>query len=165
MSDVIDIRIEDEHEPKLLVNSNLDCLADSENFDETIIDIGTSSLESMNQAIELADRILVPVPPSQADIWSTQRFLHMIENLNTKKSLQILGFVNRADTHRGVRETDEAEDALRMLPTIELIESRLCQRTTYRRSFSEGLAVFEFEPKGKSAAEINKFSLIVYPEL
>jgi chromosome partitioning protein len=165
LSDVVDIRTEDGHEPKLRVNTTLDCLKDSSNFDETIIDIGTASIESMNQAIEIADRILVPVPPSQADIWSTQRFLHMVKNLKTKKSLQVLGFVNRADTHRGIRETDETEDALRILPRIELIESRLCQRTTYRRSFSEGLAVFEFEPKGKSAAEINKFALIIYPNI
>jgi chromosome partitioning protein len=165
LSDVVDIRTEDGHEPKLVVNTTLDCLEDSSAYDETIIDIGTASIESMNKAIEATDRILVPVPPSQADIWSTQRFLQMVKNLKTKKSLQVLGFVNRADTHRGIRETDEAEDALRILPGIELVESRLCQRTTYRRSFSEGLAVFEFEPKGKSAAEINKFSLIVYPNI
>ncbi len=74
----------------------------------------------------------------------------------------MLGFVNRADTHKGVRETGEAEDALKMLPHIDLIGSRLYQRTTYRRSFSEGLAVFELEPKGKAAAEVNKFASIVY---
>lgn len=75
----------------------------------------------------------------------------------------MLGFVNRADTHKGVRETGEAEDALKILPHIDLINTRLYQRTTYRRSFSEGLAVFELEPKGKAAAEVNKFASMVYP--
>ena len=75
----------------------------------------------------------------------------------------MLGFVNRADTHIGVRETGEAEDALKMLPHIDLIDTRLYQRTTYRRSFSEGLAVFELKPKGKAAAEVNKFASMLYP--
>jgi len=165
LSDVIDIRTEDEHEPKLSVCSDLSKLDNSGTFDEIIIDVGTAAIDVLYAAIRMADRILVPVPPSQADIWSTQRFLQIIKDLDTKESLRVFGFVNRADTHRGIRETDETEDALRMLPGIELIESRLYQRTTYRRSFSEGLAVFELEPKGKAAAEVNKFSLIVFPDL
>lgn len=165
LSDVIDIRIEDEHEPKLSIESDLSKLDNSGNYDEILIDVGTAAIDTLYAAIQIADRILVPVPPSQADIWSTQRFLQIIKELDTKESLRIFGFVNRADTHRGIRETGETEDALRMLPSIELIESRLYQRTTYRRSFSEGLAVFELEPKGKAAAEINKFSLVVFPDL
>ena len=165
LSDVIDIRTEDEHEPKLSVGSDLSKLNNDGSYDEIIIDVGTAAIDTLYAAIQIADRILVPVPPSQADIWSTQRFLQIIKDLKTKKSLRVFGFVNRADTHRGIRETDETEDALRMLPGIELIESRLYQRTTYRRSFSEGLAVFELEPKGKAAAEVHKFSLIAYPEL
>jgi chromosome partitioning protein len=165
LSDVIDIRTEDGHEPKLCVDSDLSKLNNDASYDEIIIDVGTAAIDTLYAAIQKADRILVPVPPSQADIWSTQRFLQIIKDLKTKDSLRIFGFVNRADTHRGIRETDETEDALRMLPGIELIESRLYQRTTYRRSFSEGLAVFELEPKGKAAAEIHKFTLIAYPEL
>ncbi|MFK5986417.1 MAG: AAA family ATPase [Pseudomonadota bacterium] len=165
LSDVIDIRTEDGHEPVLTVQSTMADLNTDGKYDETIIDVGTAAIDSLYQAIEVADRIIVPVPPSQADIWSTQRFLQIVKELKTKDKLRVFGFVNRADTHIGIRETDETEDALRMLPNIELIESRLYQRTTYRRSFSEGLAVFELEPKGKAAAEINKFALIVYPKL
>jgi len=165
LSDVIDIRTEDEHEPALTVETDLSKLDNSGQYDEIIIDVGTAAIDILYKAIQMADRILVPVPPSQADIWSTQRFLQIIKDLETKDSLRVFGFVNRADTHRGIRETDETEDALRMLPGIELIESRLYQRTAYRRSFSEGLAVFELEPKGKAAAEVNKFSLIVFPDL
>lgn len=163
LSDVIDIRTEDEYEPILSNETDLKQL--SKNVDEVLIDIGTAAIDSVHAGIKVADRIIVPVPPSQADIWSTQRFLKIIAEHRGDKVPQILGFVNRADTHIGVRETGEAEDALRMLPGIDLIESRLYQRTTYRRSFSEGLAVFELEPKGKAAAEINKFASIVYPHI
>ncbi|MCP3849602.1 MAG: AAA family ATPase [Gammaproteobacteria bacterium] len=162
MSDVVDIRDEDEYEPGLSISNSVEELKKAEN-EEVLIDIGTADTESMKAAIALTDRIIVPVPPSQADIWSTQRFIKMVLDVRGKQNMpQMLGFVNRADTHKGVRETGEAEDAIKMLPYIDLIETRLYQRTTYRRSFSEGLAVFELEPKGKAAAEVNKFASIVY---
>ena len=162
LSDVIDIRQEDEYEPGITVSSAFNKIH-SDKSDEILIDIGTADTEAMEKAIALTDRIIVPVPPSQADIWSTQRFIKMVLDIRGKKKMpQMLGFVNRADTHLGVRETGEAEEALKMLPHIDLIPTRLCQRTTYRRSFSEGLAVFELEPKGKAAAEVNKFASIVY---
>ncbi len=163
LSDVGDIREEDEYEPVISISNSMTELQNAHK-EEVLIDIGTADTESMKKAIALTDRIIVPVPPSQADIWSTQRFIKMVLDVRGKKNMpQMLGFVNRADTHRGVRETGEAEDALKMLPYIDLIETRLYQRTTYRRSFSEGLAVFELEPKGKAAAEVNKFASIVYP--
>jgi chromosome partitioning protein len=164
LSDVGDIREEDEYEPVISISNSIDELEKAQD-EEVLIDIGTADTDSMKRAIALTDRIIVPVPPSQADIWSTQRFIQMVLDIRGKKNMpQMLGFVNRADTHKGVRETGEAEDALKMLPHIDLIATRLYQRTTYRRSFSEGLAVFELEPKGKAAAEVNKFASLVYPE-
>ncbi len=74
----------------------------------------------------------------------------------------IHGFINRADTHRGVRETHEAEEALNYLKKISRINLRLYQRTAYRRSFSEGLAVFEMQPTSKAAKEIIDLAKILY---
>ena len=164
LSDVADIREEDEYEPVVSVSNRINDIK-SETSEHILIDIGTADTDAMKKAISITDRIIVPVPPSQADIWSTQRFIKMVADIHGKNKMpQMLGFVNRADTHIGVRETGEAEDALKILPHIDLIATRLYQRTTYRRSFSEGLAVFELEPKGKAAAEVNKFASIVFPE-
>ncbi len=163
LSDVGDIREEDEYEPVISISCSFDKLKKAKQ-EQILVDIGTADTDAMKKAIEITDRIIVPVPPSQADIWSTQRFIKMVLDIRGKKNMpQMLGFVNRADTHIGVRETGEAEDALKMLPHIDLIDTRLYQRTTYRRSFSEGLAVFELEPKGKAAAEVNNFASILYP--
>ncbi len=114
----------------------------------------------------MADRIVVPVPPSQADIWSTQRFIRFVE-INTEKTTkpEILGFINRGDTHHAVRESDEAAAALVSLPGIKFIKQRLGQRTIYRRSFSEGLAVFELDPRSKGARELTSLSAALYPHL
>ncbi len=119
-------------------------------------------MPAMEKAISLADRILIPVQPSQADIWSTQRFLKIInKSINKRKKPEVLGFINRADTHKGVRETNEAAQAIQMLQGIKPIDIRLHQRTAYRRSFSEGLGVFELDPMSKASKEMKKLATLL----
>ena len=106
---------------------------------------------------------MVPVPPSQADIWSTQRFLRLIDSVvGDNRRPEVMGFINRGDTHRAIRESDEAAAALIALPGIKFIKARLAQRTAFRRSFSEGLAVFEMDPRSKGAHEWNALASVHY---
>ncbi len=165
LSDVVDIREEEGYEPELEVLDDVNALkAWKRKKSEVIVDVGTSDFEAMKSALKLADRIITPVPPSQADIWSTQRFLKLIreETGGARKMPPVYGFINRADTHRGVRETDEAEEALEYLKSITRIDLRLYQRTAYRRSFSEGLAVFEMQPSSKASKEILSLAKLLY---
>jgi chromosome partitioning protein len=126
--------------------------------------VGTADMEAMKSALSVADRIVIPVPPSQADIWSTQRFLSLIAKITAEKAPQVCVFVNRADTHHSIRESDEAEEALGELDGVTLIKNRLHQRTAYRRSFSEGVGVFELVPWSKASKEFKTFAGILYPE-
>ncbi len=163
ITDALEIRTEDGHVPTIVPSNDVKELSDEGKHTEVIIDIGISDSKAMNTAIEKADRILIPVAPSQADVWSTQRFLKLIENVRKKgKKAEILGFMNRSDTHRAVRETDDAFEALSTLDGLKMLESRLYQRTAYRRSFSEGMAVFELDPKSKAAAEIEELGQLLY---
>jgi chromosome partitioning protein len=166
LTDVVEVRQEEGFKPVMKVQGvsalNGKKLKKAE---ETLIDVGTAGMEAMKQALEIADRILVPVPPSQADIWSTQRFIRFIEVNTDGRRPEILGFINRADTHHAVRESDEAAAALVALSGIKFIKLRLGQRTIYRRSFSEGLAVFELDPRSKGARELTSLSAALYPYL
>ncbi len=164
--DVCEVRQEDGFEPSVEVSTDLaeleELAKDKKRKQPIIVDISASNMPAMERAISLADRILIPVQPSQADIWSTQRFLKIVRNsLDESNNTEVLGFINRADTHIGVRETDEAEQALQMLPGIKALDVRLYQRTAYRRSFSEGLGVFELDPMGKASKEMKKLAAIL----
>jgi chromosome partitioning protein len=132
---------------------------------EVLADVGASDIAAMKRALGLANRILVPVCPSQADIWSTQRFMNIVVNSISKEGdiPEIIGFINRADTHISVRETEEAEYVLSKMPYLQVLKTRLGQRTSYRRSFSEGLGVFELEPNGKAAFEFITLAERLYP--
>ncbi len=155
LHDVMFIRAEEGYEPLFpvyLPDKQLKQKLPSHS-DEVLVDVGSANIEGMKIALSLADRVLIPVPPSQADIWSTQRFLRIVEDVRDGKLPEMIAFINRADTHRAVRESDEAAAALSTIPEIRVMECRLGQRTAFRRSFSEGLAVYELEPRGKAALE------------
>jgi len=135
-----------------------------------LIDVGAANLAAMKEALTAADRILIPVPPSQADVWATQRFLHIIrpdlEAMKASGTQQTMAFVNRADTNKSIRETHETEAALRMLPGIDVVlPQRLRLRTGFRRSLSEGLTVFEMWPRSKAAQEFRTLAKALYPDM
>ena len=168
LRDVVEIREEEGYKPEMRVETRE--ALDDENLGasgEVLIDVGTADIESLKKAVTLADRIVVPVPPSQADIWSTQRFVQFVEGLtaDNPKRPEMVGFINRGDTHHAVRETHEAAAALVALPGLKYTKARLAQRTMFRRSFSEGLAVFEMKPSSKGASEFRSLCADLYPQL
>lgn len=166
LSDVVEVRVEEGFQPPVLVRDRTALTKKGlGEHEETLIDIGTADMDSVRTALALCDRVVVPVPPSQADIWSTQRFVHLVHSIERDKRPDIFGFINRGDTHHAVRETNEAAAALVSLPDIRFLKPRLSQRTVFRRSFSEGLAVFELEPRGKGAKEFYALAAALFPHL
>ena len=167
LTDVLEVRRDEGYEPAVNLGEAAQ-LADPvalQRHGEVLIDVGTASMENLRRAVEIADRILVPVPPSQADIWSTQRFIRYVDATCGKDKPELLGFINRGDTHRAVRESDEAAAALVSLPGIRFLKPRLAQRTVFRRSFSEGLAVFELDARSKGAKEWLALTAVVFPDV
>lgn len=153
VTDVAMIRLEDMIEPALKVVHKLPTRAKA--IGDWLIDVGTSDMEAMRAAIKICDRIVIPVTPSQADIWSTQQFLDIVIDVRPKGKLPpIMAILNRADPHPKSRENAEAMEALTMLEHITPIKAKMVQRLAFRRSFSEGLAVFELDPNGKAASEL-----------
>ena len=164
LTDVLDVRREEGFEPsiRLVDVTALDNPDELRSYGEVLIDVGTASMENMRHAVVSADRVVVPVPPSQADIWSTQRFIRFVDSICEERKPEMFGFINRGDTHHAVRESDEAAAALVSLPGIRFLKPRLAQRTAFRRSFSEGLAVFELDPRSKGSKEWNSLAAVLY---
>ena len=163
ISDALEIRTEDGYLPILEPQHLASKIGNEGKHTEVIVDIGVSDEKAMNLAVKRADRILIPVAPSQADVWSTQRFLKLIAKVRKGGAKpEIIGFMNRSDTHIAVRETEDAFEALDGLDGITMLKQRLYQRTAYRRSFSEGMAVFEMDPRSKAAAELEELGQLLY---
>ncbi|MCW8922323.1 MAG: AAA family ATPase [Gammaproteobacteria bacterium] len=166
LSDVARIRKEDGTQPELDVMVIDQSVSDvlSAHSCQVLVDVGAGNMDAMKAAISVADRIIVPVPPSQPDVWATQRFLQVVNEVSDSSACpELIAFINRADTHHAVRESDEAEEALIMLGKFRVLPDRLCQRTSFRRTLSEGLSIFELSEKSKSAEEFARLADSLYP--
>lgn len=154
LSDVAALRLEEGIEPSIRVEAGpFSDVTLPEDAEEIIIDVGTADLGSFKQAIMIADRILIPVTPSQADIWSTQRFVRFLYKNTHGNPPESITFLNRADTNKASEASEEAAAALNELPGVRLMPQRLSDRAVFRDSFSESLAVFELEPRSVASRE------------
>lgn len=168
LNDVALIRKEDGVNPELKVN-----VINDNNYIENLnnhschvlVDVGAANMEAMRAAISIAERVIIPVPPSQPDVWATQRFLKIIQQVCGDDCPELIAFINRADTHHAVIESDQAEDALKTIGLLNVLPHRLCQRMSYRRTLSEGLSIFELSKKSKGAKEFDRFAQALYPDL
>jgi chromosome partitioning protein len=159
VTDVAAIREEDGVEPALNVVHKLP----AKPAGDWLIDVGTSDMDALRDAIRVCDQIVIPVTPSQADIWATQHFLDIIATERGKgKNPPVMAFINRADPHPRSRENAETLEAIEMLDMINALPEKMVQRLAFRRSFSEGLAVFELEPSGKAASELDALARAIY---
>lgn len=167
--DVAEVRREEGYTPPMQVYPPRESLKDDLNYHpdkvHVLVDVGAANLDAMKTAIRASDQIIIPVPPSQPDVWATQRFLDIVDDATQGKPPKMSVFVNRADTHCAVRESDDTEEVIKQLPNINLIPKRLFQRTIFRRSLSEGMAVFEMSKRCKASTEFNEFAGFVFPEL
>ena len=74
-------------------------------------------------------------------------------------------FLNRTDPLGGSKETREAAEAIAMLTPATALPARLSQRVWVCRTLSEGLAVFEMEPRDKGSLEFLNLTQVLYPNL
>lgn len=161
VTDVSLIRAEEGYTPSLKVVNKLPAKTKG----DWLVDVGVSDMDAVNAAIHACDQIVIPVTPSQADIWATQRFLDIIKKARgRRKSPKIYAFINRADPHPRSRENAETMEALNHLAGLTVLDEKLVQRLAFRRSFSEGLAVSELEPNSKAAQELEALAALIYAE-
>lgn len=160
LRDAVDVRVEEGYDPTVSVFGTIPKKANG----NVIIDIGLSDMDAARNALGRADRVIIPVTPSQADVWATQQFLGIIEEStrDSGSNPQVISFINRADTHPAATENAETHDVLQQIPGMDVLDEVLSQRMAFRRSFSEGLGVFELEPRGKAAMELNTLAARLY---
>ena len=165
LTDLIGVRDEEGYSPVVkLLPSDMPLENLRKQKGEVIVDVGAANMVGMFAAISQAHRLLIPVVPGQADVWSTQRFLSMIGS-HRHPECQAVMFLNRTDPLGGSKEAREAAEAISMLKSATALSARLSQRVWLCRTLSEGLAVFEMEPRDKASIEFLNLAQTLYPML
>jgi chromosome partitioning protein len=169
LTDVADVRAEEGYQPQVQVRGRRAMAegVDFSTYDEVVIDVGTADMDSLKRALLLADKIVIPVPPSQADVWSTQRFIRFVSSIvaTRKTPPEVCTFINRVDMQSAANESYETAAALVSLPGARFLLPRLSQRPVFLHSFSEGLAAMELDPRDPGVREFNALAAELYPHL
>jgi chromosome partitioning protein len=120
-----------------------------------IVDAAGRDSKELRTAMAVADVLLTPFRPSQADLDTLPALVAMIEQakemlnpqLTTKAALTL------APSNPQVNESKEAKEYLADFPVFNLCRTIIRDRKAYRDSLSEGLGVVEWN-NSKARAEI-----------
>ena len=116
--------------------------------DDIVIDTPPKLDGDLRPAIKVADLVLVPVGPSQADVWALEAILDLCMREKTR-ALMVLTRIKA-----GTRVLDDVEQSLESLP-VPLATHRLGQRVAYAEALGGGWGVEEQRgPAGEEMAAL-----------
>jgi chromosome partitioning protein len=126
------------------------------NFDLIIVDAGGRDNTLFRSAITAASKgiLLIPVLPSQYDIWAAEDTFKMLKEIRVYVDIPAYAVFNQVIQNTKISK--EAHEALEELTTegnVQLLKTVLYNRIDYKKSISEGLGVIEYS-KGKAAEEM-----------
>lgn len=127
-------------------------LALKEKYTDIIIDAGGRDSAEMRSGLLVADIIIIPLRPSQFDLWTLSR---MNEIVMTAKvyNLSLIAYVvmNQGMPHPAVRELDDAAELIQEFPDLTLLKTFISSRISFRKASIGGLSVVEHFPSDHKA--------------
>ena len=121
-------------------------------YDHIIIDGPPRVTDLTRSAIMASDVVLIPVQPSPYDIWSVDEILKLTDEARIYRDNQKVAFV----INRKIANTIIGRDVREALAnySIPTMTAAVTQRVIYAEAVAQGRAVYELDPNGPAAAEI-----------
>ena len=120
-------------------------------FDLILIDAGGRDTAVFRSALLACNLLIIPVLPSQYDIWATQGTIEILEQAQSFKNIDALFVLNQVITNTLIER--DALEALERFP-IYIFNTRLHSRVAFKKSIMEGMGVSEYDGNSKAAQEI-----------
>jgi chromosome partitioning protein len=139
--------------------------AQLDKYNDIIIDAGGADNEVLRAALTLADKIILPITPSELDMWTFSNLDNLIANAQGKYS-ELKGYVivNKLSTNPGAAKKDlaDVDDFLSDFQHLVRFENCIYERKPIRKATAEGMAITEFKPCDDKA---NSEMLLFYKEV
>jgi chromosome partitioning protein len=123
--------------------------AQLEKYDDIIIDAGGADNEVLRAALTLADKVILPITPSELDMWTFSNLENLIANAQGRYSdLKGHVIVNKLSTNPGSAKNDlaDVDDFLSDFEHLMRLKNCLYERKSIRKATAKGLAITEFRP-------------------
>ena len=119
-----------------------------------VIDSGGYDNDLNRFALLISDVVITPVSPSQIEVFGLLKFEEIIKEAKKyNPSLTAHVVINNADS-RSSEENRKLQQFVEEDNNFELLKTKVYRRADYRRAYSEGLSVCEYNPEGKACREI-----------
>lgn len=134
----------------------------SKRYEHIVIDSGGHASDAMKSAMLGAQKLYVPLRPSQADLETVGEMVSMVADVKALNSdLHAFSLVSLASTNPSVFEAQEARQALQDIPELTLSDCVIRERKIYRDAFFEGVGVTEMT-NNKGTPEVQLLAQEVY---
>ncbi len=136
--------------PKASIHKELPALG--RDYDHCIIDGPPRVTDLARSAILASDIVVVPVQPSPYDIWAAEEVLKLIREASVyKENIKTCFVINRKITNTAIGR--DVRDALSGY-SVHVLAAAITQRVVFAEAAARGHAVFECDPQGTAAHEV-----------
>jgi chromosome partitioning protein len=124
-------------------------------FDDVVIDTGGHDCVELRSALVASDRLLMPLRPSQPDIWTLEKMAQIIDQVGVVNDrLRCFVFVNQVPSTSRDRLRVAMAEVMAVWPQFTTLKTAWMFRAAFGSAIGEGLSVHEMKPRdGKAAAE------------
>ncbi|MCB1771312.1 MAG: AAA family ATPase [Candidatus Competibacteraceae bacterium] len=123
-------------------------------YQDVIIDAGGRDSVELRSALVAAERVYIPIQPSQFDIWTLGRMDDLVKTAQGfNPDLRAWVVISRASTNPSVAEVAEARALLGDFEHLHLASAVIRDRIAYRKAARDGLSVEEQKPTDPKALD------------
>lgn len=122
-----------------------------------VLDVAGRDSESFRSALQVADKLIVPTQPSQADVEVLPFVLKMFNTFQkVNEKLEPYIVINKAPSNSKSTEVTEATALLQTLPKFKILNTVIRDRKQFRDASAQGMSVIEMN-SSKAKDEFNEF--------
>ncbi len=126
-------------------------------YDYVVLDVAGRDSDEFRSALKIADKLIVPTQPSQADVEVLPFVLKMFNTYHKgNEKLEPFIVVNKAPSNSKSTEVADSIELLQTLPKFKILNTVIRDRKQFRDASVQGLSVLEMG-SSKAKDEFNEF--------